>query len=158
MAMRIRRHKNDSNKYAAAPDTDYDVLRKFVMTVTMLMMTAIANATVPVAATPKTTMYSSAIEPYDNEPFKTNKKEGKLRWNLITKTAKGWKKDGISTTVEHANNILDIFKDRSVQFGLENIMTIPTSGTESVNIDPQNIIGLDYYNADMKYYIKILMS
>ena len=79
MAMRIRRHKNDSNKYAAAPDTDYDVLRKFVMAVTMLMMTAIANATVPVAATPKTTMYSSAIEPYDNEPFKTNKKEGKCR-------------------------------------------------------------------------------
>ena len=106
------------------------------MAVTQAMTTAITNALVLVPVTPKNITYSSAINPYDNEFFETKMKKGKYRWHLTTKTAKGWKKDGISATTKHANKILDILKDHSVQFGLENITSIPTYGTGSVHATP----------------------
>ena len=87
------------------------------------MMTAIANAMVPVTVTTKTITYSFAIDPYNKESFKTKTKEGKYWWKLTTKTSEGWKKDGIYATIEHTNKILELFKDRSVQFGLDNINT-----------------------------------
>ena len=59
------------------------------------------------------------------------------------------KKYRISATVEHANTILDLFKDRSVQFGLNNIMNIPTSGTGEVEAAPQTIVGVDHWNEDV---------
>ena len=90
--------------------------------------------------------------------FKTKTKEGKHRWHLITKTAEGRRKDGICATVEHADKILDLLKNCSVQFGLDNIMNIPTSGTGSVHATPQTIVGMDHWNADLRDYINILMS
>ena len=85
-------------------------------------------------------------------------KEGKYRWHLTTKTAEEWKNDGISATVDHANKILDLFKDCSVQFGLDNIMNIPISGTGAVHATPLNIVGLYHWNLDVRDYIKILTS
>ena len=66
--------------------------------------------------------------------------------------------DSISAAIEHANNILDLFTDRSVQFGLDNIMNIPTSGTGEVHTTPQTIVGVDDWNTDVRYYINILTS
>ena len=108
-----------------------------VTAVTQAMMTAIANAAVPVPVTPKIITYYSDIDPYDDESFGTNMKEGNYQWHLTTKTVGGWKKDGIYATVEHADKILELFKDRSVQFGLDNIMNILTSGTVAVHSTPQ---------------------
>ena len=122
------------------------------------MTTAIANTTVPSPFTPKTINYSSTINPFNDESFETNMKEGKYRWHLTTKTAKGWNKDGISATVKHANKILDLFKDCSVYFRLENIMNIPTSGTGSVHATPQTIGGLDHWNTDVRDCINIRTS
>ena len=113
---------------------------------------------VPVPVTPKTITYSSAIDPYNNESFETKTKEGKYRWHLTTKTDKGWKKGGISATAKHAKNILDLFRDHSVQFGLENIMNIPTYGTGSVHAAPRTIVGVEHWNADIRDYINILTS
>ena len=67
-------------------------------------------------------------------------------------------KDGIYATVEHAKNILDFFKDSSFQFGLLNIMNIPTFGTGEVHATPKTIVGVDNLNADMRDYINILTS
>ena len=129
MAMRVRKNKGDGDKDAESPAIASDVLRSLVTAVTQAMTTVTANATVPVPVTPKTITYSSAIDLYGNELFETNTKEGKYRWHLTTKTAEGWKNDGIYATVKPAGKILDIFKDRSVQFGLDNIMNITMSGT-----------------------------
>ena len=98
------------------PSIASDVLRGLVADVTQVMTTAIANATVPVPVTPKTINYSSAINLYNDESFKTKTKKRKYQWNLTNNTYKGCKKDGISATVDHADNILDLFKDCSVQF------------------------------------------
>ena len=66
--------------------------------------------------------------------------------------------DGISATVYHADKILELFKDCSVQFGLDNIMNIPTSGTGAVHATPRTIVGVYHWNADVSYYINILTS
>ena len=158
MATRLRRQQNDIDEEAAAPYIASDVLRSLVMAVAKSMTPAIANATVLVASTPKTISYSSAIYPYDGKSFEMKMKEGKYWWHLITKTAEGWKKDGISAIVEHANKILDLFKDHSVQFGLDNIMNIPTSRTGEFHATPQTFIGMDHWNMDVMGYINILTS
>ena len=75
-----------------------------------------------------------------------------------TKTAKGWKKDGISATVKHSDKILDLFNNCSVQFRLDNIMNIPTSRTGEFHATPQTFIGMDHWNMDVMGYINILTS
>ena len=85
MSTRAQRHQNDGDKDAAAPAIASNVLTA----VTKSMMTAIANATIPVATTPKTITYFSAIDPYDKKSFETKTKEGKYWWHLITKNAEG---------------------------------------------------------------------
>ena len=86
METKARRHQNDANKDAADPtmdpSIDSDVLRSLVMDVTMERLTAISNAMVPVAATPMTTTYYSAINPYDQYLFKAKTKEGKYWWHI----------------------------------------------------------------------------
>ena len=77
----------------------------------MMMASAITNNMVPIPVTTKNITYSSAIDPYDDQSFEMNMKEGKYRWHLTTKTDKGRKKDDISATVEHNEKILDLFKD-----------------------------------------------
>ena len=157
MATRLRRQQNDIDEEAAAPYIASDVLRSLVMAVAKSMTPAIANATVLVASTPKTISYSSAIDPYDGKSFEMKMKEGKYWWHLITKTAEGWKKDGISVTMENSDKILDLFKDRFIQFGMENIMNIPTSRMLELDAAPETIAGIDHWNSDVRYYINIHM-
>ena len=118
MAMRAQNNKKDGDKDVAAPAIVSNVLRSLVTDVIKAMTTAITNAMVPVAVTTKTITYYSAIHLYDKESFETNTKEGKYRCHLITKTSEGWKNEQISATVEHADKILELFKDSSVQLGL----------------------------------------
>ena len=158
MATRAQRNQGDRDEDAAAPAIALNVLGSLVTAVTQAITTAIANTKVPVHVALKIITYSSAYDPYDKKLFKTKTKEGKHRWHLITKTAEGRRKDGICATVEHADKILDLLKNCSVQFGLDNIMNIPTSGTGSVHATPQTIVGVDHWNADVRNYINILTS
>ena len=86
-----QRNQGDGDKYTAATAIASNVLRSLVTAVTKAMTTAIANAMVPVAATPNTITYSSSIYLYNNKPFEMKTKEGKCWWHLINKTAKGHK-------------------------------------------------------------------
>ena len=114
MTPRARRSQGNRDKDAAYTAIAFNVLRSLVTLVTQSMTTAIVNATFPGPVNTKTTTYYSAINLYDNELSETKTEEGKYQWHFYTKTAEGWKKDGISATVDHADNILDLFKDRSV--------------------------------------------
>ena len=147
-----QRYKN-YDKDVADPAISYDVLRILTTAVTKAITTAITNEMVPVAATPNNITYSSVINLPNNESFETKTKEGNYQWHLITKTSEGWKNYGISATINHADNILDLFKDCSVQFGLDNIMNIPTSGTGAVDAAQRTVVGLDHCNAGCRYYI-----
>ena len=66
MAMTAQRQKNYGNKYVVAPSIASDFIMSLVMAVNKAMMTTIANAIIPVAATPKTVTYSSVIDPYND--------------------------------------------------------------------------------------------
>ena len=85
--MRALRNQGDRDK--AAPSISSNVLMSLVTAVTQAMMTAIANAAVPVPVTPKIITYYSDIDPYDDESFGTNMKEGNYRWHPTTKTVGG---------------------------------------------------------------------
>ena len=122
------------------------------------MTTSIANTTVPVPVTPNTITYSYAIDLYDDKLFGMKTKEGKYWWHFNTKTIEGWKKDGISATIKHTDKILDLFKDCSVQFRLDNTMNTPTSRTGAVHTNPRTILGVYHWNADVRDYINTLTS
>ena len=77
MEKRSHRQKKGRNKDAAAQAINYDVLKSFITAVNTVMTTTIARKMLPVAATPNTTTYSSAINPYNNESFRMKTKEGK---------------------------------------------------------------------------------
>ena len=158
MATKAQINQGDRYKDAAAPSVASNFHRSLVTAVTKAMTTAIANATVPVPVIPNTITYSSVINLYDNESFETKTKEGNYRRHLTTKTAEWWKRDGISATVENAKKTLDLFKDSSVQFGLENMTNIPTSGKGYVHATPRTIFVVDCWNADVRDYINILKS
>ena len=156
MVMRARRNQGNGGKDASATEIASNVLRRLITAVTQTTTTAIANATVPIPVTPKTITYFSAINPYNNKSFETKTKKGRYRWHLTTKTFEGWKKDGSYATVKQAKKILDLFKDSSVQFGLDNIMNIPTSGTGAVHATSKTIVGIYQWNVDVRDYINIL--
>ena len=74
-----------------------------------------------------TTKYTSTIDPYNNQSFSVNIKEGKYQWGQVTNICKGG--TPISVTVANAETILDLYKDRATQYGLEHIINVPTTGT-----------------------------
>ena len=84
MSTRARRNQGDGDEDKAAPSIASYLLRSLVTDVTEAMTTVIVNTTVPVPVTPKTITYSSAIDPYNGELFKTKTKEGKYLIGIIT--------------------------------------------------------------------------
>ena len=44
---------------------------------------------------------------------------------------------------------MDLFKDRKVQFGLDSICTVPTSGTGNTYPYPRTITGVEYQYTDL---------
>ena len=140
------------------PSVDPRAVKAMMMAMTKAMTTAITNASLAAANKRDKPVYSTALDPYDDESFETTTKEGKYRWHLVTKTTEGWKKESTSATVDHADKVLDLFKDRAVQFGLDNIMNVPTSGTGKVENNPRLILGKDQWNAELGTYINVLTS
>ena len=77
-----------------------------------------------------TTHYTSAIDPYDNQLFRVNNKEGKYQWGQVTKIRE--RGTPISMTVANAETILDLFKYWATQYGLDHIINVTTTGTRRV--------------------------
>ena len=136
MTSRSRRQQNDSYEDAAAPDINSDVLRILVTSVTTAMTTVIVNATFLVTDIPNTTTYSSAILPTQQQIVQDKDEGREISVAAHHQDLRRVKNYGIYATLEHANNIMDLFKYRYVHFGLENIMHIPTSGIREVDAAP----------------------
>ena len=87
---------------------DFFMVIKTDMTTWFSAATADATAAITAqysAAT--TTEYTSDIDPYDNQLFSANTKEGKYQWGQVTKIREGG--TPISVTVANAKTILDLF-------------------------------------------------
>ena len=58
----------------------------------------------------------------------------------------------IAVTVENADNLMDLFKDHTVQFFLNSITKIPNAGTGAVGTAAQTIVGVKHWNANLRNY------
>ena len=81
-------------------------------------------------------------------------KEGNYQWYIVTKPEPGWSL--IALTVENADKLMDLFKYRTIQFGLNSIMKIMTTGTVAFKTSAQTIVEVDQWNANLRYYKNLL--
>ena len=85
---------------------------------TAVVVAASAATTAAINAqysTATTTKYTSAIDPYENQLFSVDTKEGKYQWGQITNICEIG--TSISVTVANAGMILDLFKDQATKYG-----------------------------------------
>ena len=81
-------------------------------------------------------------------------KDGKYQWSIITKMIGGWKL--LPILVENTDRLMDIFKDRKAQFGLDPICTVPTSGTGNTYPTFRTIGGAKYQKSNLKDHFELL--
>ena len=48
-----------------------------------------------------------------------------------------------------AETIIDLFKDWAIQYVLDHIINVPTTGTGRVEAQSRELVGIDYHNADL---------
>lgn len=96
-------------------------LNKIAQTIATTVATAVAAAS---TSTSYVTTHSNTLDPYDNASFDVSTKKGKYAWSVITKMQDGWKLLTCSTDL--VNKMMDPFKDHQTQFGLDNILRVPT--------------------------------
>ena len=94
-----------------------------------------------------TTKYISALDPYDNQLFSVDTKEGTYQWSQVTKIREGG--TPISVTVVNSETIIGLFKDWATQYGLDHIINVPKTGTGRVEAQDRTLVGIDYHNADL---------
>jgi len=98
--------------------------------------------------------YSTSLDPYDTQGLDTDTKDGKYQWSIITKMIGGWKL--LSVSVENADRLMDLLKDRKTQFGLDPICTVPTSGTGNTYPTSRTIAGVEYHKSDLQDHFELL--
>ena len=89
--------------------------------------TIVSNITTARPITVNAKMHYSAINPYNTRSMNMDTKEGKYQYYIITNPKPGW--SIIVVNMENAEKLLKLFKDRTVQFGLDSIMKILTAVT-----------------------------
>ena len=94
-----------------------------------------------------TTKYNYAIDPYYNQSLSVVTKEGKYQWGQLTNIREGG--TPIFVTVANAKTILDIFKDRATQYGLDHIINVLTTRTGRFEAQSWTLVGINYHNADL---------
>ena len=86
--------------------------------------------------------YSTSLNPYETQASDTDTKDKKYQWAVVTRKIEGWKL--LHILVQNADKLMDLFKDRKVQFGLDSICTVPTSGTGNTYPYSCTIAGVEY--------------
>ena len=52
-------------------------------------------------------------------------------------------------TIANAKTILNLFKDRDTQYGLDHIINVPTTVTVSVEAQSWTLVDINYHNIDL---------
>eukprot|EP00957_Ditylum_brightwellii_P137999 10520756-Ditylum_brightwellii.AAC.1 len=60
----------------------------------------------------------------------------------------GWKQ--LTCTTDLANQLIDLFKDRQTQFGLDILLRIPTEGNSKIQVKPCTLAGVNHWDADLQ--------
>jgi hypothetical protein len=117
---------------------------------------AVATAISTTATTPSSDTHSIALDPYDTSSFDVATKEGKYQWAIMTKMQDGWKQ--LSCTVDSADQLMDLFKDRQTQFGLDILLGVPTAGNGRLQNVPRMFAGTEHWDADLRDFKNILVD
>ena len=132
-------------------------LNKFAQTIATAVATAMAAAQ---AANPPSraylTTHSNALDPYDNASFDVSTKEGKYAWSVMTRMQDAWKL--LTCSTDSANQFMDLFKDRQTQFGLDNILRIPTKGNGKIQANSRTLGGVEHWDADLQDFKNVLIE
>ena len=70
--------------------------------------------------------------------------------------SRDWPKKGVSCTVQNAEKLQDLFRDKVASYGLDRSMEIPTTGTGAVANAPKMSGGSAYANADLGTFLNLL--
>ena len=118
--------ENDNSDAESSSNTNQNLLldAATLQALTAAITSAFTNATQ--GSTTTTTTHSSSIDPYDSTTLDVSQKSGAYMWSVMTKTVDGWKL--LSVSVSTADKLMDLFKVRQTQFGLDPITNVPTAG------------------------------
>ena len=83
-------------------------------------------------------------------------KGGKYQWAFVTKIMDGWKL--LTANVEKSENLMDLFKDRHNNFGLDPLLVVPTYDTSTIRDIPLTITGEDCWYADISNFKSVLVD
>ena len=154
--------ESDSSPYTTGDETEEEVYRTLSITdlnnfaKTIATAVAAAISAVRPASPSYPITHSSALDPYDNTSFDVSTKEGKYAWATVTKMQDGWKP--LTCSTETANQFMDLFKDRQTQFGLDNILRIPTKGNGKIQKNPRTLGGVEHWDADLRDFKNVLID
>ena len=118
---------------------------------------ALANALGAIPALTATmTKHSTAIDPYGTTSLNVAAKDGQYQWAVMVKMMDGWKLKSVS--VQHADKIMDLLKDRETQFRLDLLTSVPTAGTGTAAPVLRSIGGEDFNAVDLKTHRRLLVD
>ena len=85
-----------------------------------------------------------------------DKKYEKYQWAVVTNIMDGCKL--VTTNVENAKNMMELFKDWQTQFGLYPLLMVPTTGTGAIKSIPRTIYGEDCWYADITDFKSVIVN
>ena len=145
---------DDSDDVAAAapPMTMQAMVAAIATAITQGFAIAVAAPATPVLPTKR--YYSTSIDPYDTQCLEIDTKEGKYQWAMITRKLETWKI--LAVSVDNADPLMDLFKDRQMQFGLDPILSVPTGGDGAYAAAPCTLAGDDFWDATLTDHMDLL--
>ena len=124
------------------------------LTTTIVVLLAIPEAAAQSDAlsTNKLT-FSAVIDPY-LESINLNTREGINTYKKMIKPDQDWICQTLS--VKTATHLMDLFKDKEIQYGLDEIFRVPKSGTGVVDVNPRTLPGSEVYNFNLADFTNLL--
>eukprot|EP00957_Ditylum_brightwellii_P180667 13762778-Ditylum_brightwellii.AAC.1 len=68
----------------------------------------------------------------------------------------GWKQ--LTCSTKTASILMDLFKDRQTQFGLDILLKIPTKENRKAQSAPRNLAGIDLWDAELQEFKSLLVD
>ena len=142
----------DNTCTAASDTTIVPTQEDLTSTIVVLLASAAAAAQPDVPSTYKPTL-SAVIDPYSTI-INIATREGVNTYKTMIKPDHAWIHQTVS--VETDTRMIDLFKDKEIQYGLDNILRVPKSGTSVADANPHTLPGSEVYNIDLADFTNLL--
>ena len=142
-----------NNTHTAASDPPVvPTQEELTVTMSVLLVSTVAAAQPDATSTYKPT-FLAVIDPYSTSINLTSI-EGVNTYKTMIKPDHAWICQTVS--VETATRMMDIFKDKEIQYGLDKKFRFPKSGTGVADAKPCTLPGSEVYNVDLADFTNLL--